>query len=627
MKPGVTVDRGGVDVCVFSRNATAVFFCLYDGDTETDRIRLTREGNNHLAHVAGVKPGQHYGLRADGPFDRGLGHCFDVSKLLLDPYAKAIDRHANWHPDLAAFGVDTGGIAPKCIVTEAFKPINPLPPAVPRFIYEIPVRAFTMRHPNVAPEKRGTIAALKEPAVIEHLKRIGCDAVELMPIAAWSDERHLAPHKLVNAWGYNPVAMMAPEPKLAPGGLTEVRETVAVLHENGIRVILDVVFNHTGESDYGGATLSLRGLDNAGYYRLDHGALVNDTGCGNTLALDQGPAMTLALEAMLHWVTAAGVDGFRYDLAPVMGRTARGFDATAPLLRAIAENPVLAPLIHIAEPWDVGPGGYQLGQFPASWLEWNDTFRDDVRRFWRGDTGSAGAFATRLAGSSDIFDQRGRSPSASVNFVAAHDGFTLADTVNYSRKQNFGNGEDNRDGSDHEVSWIAREPQMKIRGLLASLFLSRGTVMLTAGDEFGRTQDGNNNAYAQDNDVTWLDWRKFDEKLADFVALLAAFRAKHRDWFDGSFLTGHDIEGFDLADAEWFDMNGHTPKWDRGDLRTLGLLLAHPRTGQRIAIAFSGEGAIHRVTLPPPQKDFDWLGFPECHEVSHHVAMFIEIAE
>jgi glycogen debranching enzyme len=627
MKLGVTVTRDGVHVAVYSRHAKTLYFCLFNGDKEVDRIALKRDGDFHFAQIAGVKTGQQYGLRADGQSDRAKGHCFDVSKLLIDPYAKAIDRHADWHPDLAKFGAETCAIAPKCIVTDDVKLVKPLPPTVPHFIYEVPVRAFTMRHPEVPPEKRGTIAALREPAIIKHLKMIGCDAVELMPIAAWTDERHLAPHGLVNAWGYNPVAMLAPEPKLAPGGSAEVRETVSVLHENGIRVILDVVFNHTGESDYGGATLSLRGLDNASYYRLHNGELVNDTGCGNTLALDQPPAMSLALDAMRHWVNAAGIDGFRYDLAPVMGRTATGFDPTAPMLRAITDDPLLSPLVHIAEPWDVGPGGYQLGAFPPGWLEWNDKYRDDVRKFWRGDPGAAGAFATRLAGSSDIFDTRGRKPSASVNFVAAHDGFTLADTVNFPRKQNFGNGESNRDGSDHEVSWTTHEPAMKIRALLASLFLSRGTVLLTAGDEFGRTQNGNNNAYAQDNDVTWLNWPSRDEKLAGFVAALAKFRKAHPDWFNGEFLTGRDVEGLDVPDAEWFDMSGHTPKWDRDDLQTVGLILAHPQTGRRIAVAFSAEGAIHQITLPPPQKNFDWHGFSECHDVSNHVAMFIEIAE
>ena len=503
-----------------SRHGEHIYFCLFDGNTELARFALPhRLGDVHYGFVQGVTDGTRYGLRADGPWEPGNGHRFDVTKLLLDPYALEIDRAYRHHADQATRGIETAALVPKAIARVIAEDAKPLPPHRPKFIYEIPVRAFTRLHPDIAPEKRGTVAALAEPAIIAHLQRLDVDTVELMPVAAWTGERHLAPLGLSNAWGYNPVGFLAPDPRLAPGGLAEIRGAVDALHKAGIRVLLDVVFNHTGESDQFGATLSLRGLDNALYYRHVHGRLVNDSGCGNTLALDEPPVIRLAMDAMRSWVNRTGVDGFRFDLAPVMGRRAAGFDPQAPLLAAIEQDPTLSRLIMIAEPWDVGPGGYQLGKFPARWLEWNDRYRDDARRFWRGDGNAAGGLATRITGSADVFAPH-RRPSSSINYVAAHDGFTLRDTVTYLVKNNFANGEQNRDGNAHEPTW----PGGDVRALLATLFFSRGTPMLTAGDEFGRSQLGNNNAYAQDNETAWLDWDTADQALIDYVASLVKLR-------------------------------------------------------------------------------------------------------
>ncbi len=541
----------------------------------------SRLGDVHFGFVPGLKEGMHYGLRAEGPWSPAEGHRFDPAKLLLDPCATRITSAFAHHPDLMRHGAETSALVPKAIAGHAAADASPLPPARPRFIYEIPVRAFTRLHPAVPPEQRGTVAALAEPAVIAHLQRLGVDTVELMPLAAWIDERHLPALGLANAWGYNPVSLMAPDPRLAPGGLPEIRAAVSALHGAGIRVILDIVLNHTGESDAHGTTLSLRGLDHALYYRHAGGVLVNDTGCGNTLALEAPHVVQLAMDAMRSWVNRTGIDGFRFDLAAVMGRTASGFSTGAPLLAAIEQDPLLSRLIMIAEPWDVGPGGYRLGQFPARWLEWNDRYRDEVRRFWRGEPGAAGSFATRIAGSSDIFGGSHRRPSASINFLAAHDGFTLRDTVTFAAKNNHANGEDNRDGNAHEPTW----PGGDIRALLATLFLSRGTPMLTAGDEFGRTQGGNNNAYAQDNETTWLDWAKADERLTGFTAALAALRQALATFFPDRFLVGEATGGSRFPDAEWFGADGGPMQWNEPDAPVLGLILADGR--KRLAIVFN----------------------------------------
>ena len=588
---------------------------------ETRFELASRQGDVHFGFIPGVKAGQHYGLRAEGPYDSA--NLFDVSKLLIDPYATAIDRSFTWHEDLAIKGAESAHLVPHCIVAAALPTVQHLPHAAPRFIYEVAVKAFTRLHPQIPENIRGTVAALAHPACIEHFLKLGVDTIELMPLMAWADERHLARQGLSNAWGYNPISFFAPDPRLAPAGLSEIRDTIAALHGAGLGVVLDVVFNHTGESDLGGPTISLRGLDNALYYRHAKGVLVNDTGCGNTLDTNSPPVMDLILAAMRHWVTATGLDGFRYDLATVLGRGPHGFEARAPLLEAIQQDALLGPLIHIAEPWDVGAHGYQLGHFPDTWQEWNDRYRDDVRHFWRGDAGATGNFATRLAGSSDIFARAGRRPSSSINYLVAHDGFTLRDAVSYGHKDNFANGEGNRDGNSREPCWISKDPGRDVRALLASLFVSRGTVMLTAGDEFGRSQRGNNNAYAQDNETTWLDWSKADQTLIDHVAELAAFRRKHASYFADRFLTGQIADGQAQPDIQWLSTSGEALDWTSPSHDAFGLVLSSSDGGGRLLIWFNRSHDSVRVTPPKAQPGFRW---PEDGLVceGRSVAMLLE---
>ena len=536
---GAVIAEDATTFTVRAPLADQVWMCLFDGGSET-RLAMTRDGPNWTLSLDGERTGARYGYRAAGEWAPEHGRWFDPAKLLVDPYAQELDARFLQDPSLASFGVDTAGIVPKAIVPA---PSLPVVREAPRFmrgglIYELNVRGFTMLHPDVPEALRGTVAALAHPAVLAHLRKLHVTAVELMPVVAWIDERHLPPLGLSNAWGYNPVAMMALDPGLCPGSVAELRATVAALHMAGIGVILDLVFNHSGESDQFGGILSLRGLDDAAYARAPDGALINDTGCGNTLDFAKPSVRRLALDTMRHFVSRCGIDGFRFDLAPILAR-GPGFAADAPIFAEIAADPLLADRVLIAEPWDIGPGGYQLGNFPANWLEWNDRFRDDVRRFWRGEEG-IGVLATRLSGSSDLFD---RGACRSVNFLAAHDGFTLADTVAYAQRHNFANGEDNRDGHGENFSWnngvegpsddpaVLAARSADLRALLGTLFAATGTIQLTAGDEFGRTQQGNNNAYAQDNAIGWVDWTGRDRELENHVASLAAWRAERAAWF------------------------------------------------------------------------------------------------
>jgi glycogen debranching enzyme len=579
--PGVKLVRGGADVMLFSRHGTAAWLCLFDGGKEVQRIPLEKNGDHFSGFVAGVKPGDAYGFRVDGPWAPELGHRFDPSKLLIDPFATQIDRPFAFHSDLTKRGAETAHLVPKSIVQGELSSLPSVQSRKPKFIYELGVKSFTKRHPSVPEQKRGTIAALAEPSVISHLLDLGVDTLELMPIHAWIDERHLSPLGLSNAWGYNAVQFFALDPRLAPGGLQELRSTIAVLHQHGLQVVIDVVFNHSGESDLEGPTLCLRGLGNATYYAQDEGVLRNDAGCGNSLSLNEPPVVDMVLRSLRYFVLKAGVDGFRFDLATALGRTKRGFAADAPLLQAIVADPVLSDRILIAEPWDVGPDGYQLGQFSDPWLEWNDKYRDDVRRFWRGDPHSANGLATRLCGSSDIFPSR--RPSSSINFIAAHDGFTMLDLVTYEAKQNLANGEDNRDGSNGEVTW----PNGNVRALLATLFLSRGTLMLTAGDEFGRSQHGNNNAYAQDNETTWLNWAEAENDLLGFVQELACLRHQHGKWLSDAFV--------DDSAALWFDARGKALDWNKADNRCVGLALKTETS--RFALVLNGGQTPVRMKL------------------------------
>jgi glycogen operon protein len=625
---GATVTPEGIRFAAWSSSARRLWVSIFDGQgsRELERLELKPEGNGvHSLFVSGLAAGTRYGFRADGDYAPERGLWFDPDKLLTDPYAIEIDRPYAYHWRLAARrneGADTAPLMPKT-VAKALPIAAPVLPPLFRaggLIYELNIRAFTKLHPDIPEAQRGTIAALAHPVIIEHLKKLGVSAVELMPVTASTDERHLPPLGLSNAWGYNPVTFMALDPRLAPGGLAELRDTVAALRQAGIGTILDLVFNHTGESDRLGPTLSLRGLDNQAYYRhLPDGRLVNDTGTGNTVACDHPVVRDMVLDTLRHFVRHAGVDGFRFDLAPVLGRVEGTFDTQAPLLKAMHEDTLLADRVLIAEPWDIGPDGYQLGNFQQPFLEWNDKYRDDARRFWRGDAGAVGALATRLAGSSDIFARTGHPASRTVNFIAAHDGMTLADIVAYERKHNAANGEQNRDGHNDNLSWnngaegetdnaaITTARFDDQCALLATLFASRGTIMLTAGDEFGRTQKGNNNAYAQDNAITWLDWAGRDQALERYASALGMLRRAVPALSNTQFLTGEPTDASGIPDVAWLAETGMPladTDWNDPARHRLVMLLGDAGGG-RLAVIVNGDRRQCVFTLPA-REGFRW---------------------
>ena len=625
---GPSLDATGLNIAVISERATSVAVSLFDADDrEYARIRLPgRTGPVFHGHIAGLGARTRYGLRVSGPWAPERGDRFNPAKLLLDPWSTRIDRPFRLDPSLfdgdGPNPTDTAPVMPKTVVEDAAPP-----GATPGFtwdnpvILELHVRGFTMRHPEIPAAIRGTFAGLAHPAAIAHLTRLGVTAVELMPAAAWIDERHLIPLGLTNYWGYNPVAMLAPDPRLAPGGWAEVRSATDALRAAGIATILDVVFNHTGEGDHLGPTVSLRGIDNALYHRLspeDPSRYINDTGCGHTLALDRPAVWRLALDAMRTWAARGGMDGFRLDLATTLGRRDDGFDPAAPLLAAIDADPILRHRAIIAEPWDIGPGGYQFGRFPGGWGEWNDRYRDSVRRFWRGGE-PLGALATVIAGSADVFSARHRPLSRSIHFVTAHDGFTLADLVAHEHKHNAANGEANRDGNDANHSWnngvegVSDDPAIlarrrrDARALLATLLLSRGTPMLSMGDEAGRTQGGNNNAYAQDNATTWFDWTGMDAALVAFAARLIATRRAHPALFGPMPLTGQPLDATGIPDVDWRRPEGAAKTaadWHHADRRTLTLALF---TGQERAVLILHAGQDPEViALPSPRDGRRW---------------------
>lgn len=616
---GADVHADGVDFAVYSAHAEQIEICLFDeADRETDRFALDgRDGDIHFGRIEGIGSGARYGLRADGAYDPGRGFWFDPDKLLVDPWAQRIDRPFELDKALSAprgEAGDTASLVPKAFVCKPLAVVRPKQIQAPGLIYELNVRGFTKLHPDVPERLRGTLAALTEPVVIEHLHRIGVDTVELMPMAAWANDRHLPALGLTNSWGYNPITMFAPDPRLCPGGMGDVRELTAAYSEAGIAVVLDVVYNHTGEGDDLGPVLSFRGLDALSYYRYretEKGlALDNLVGTGNALDTSHPIVQRLTVESLRHWVEAGGISGFRFDLAPVLGRTEHGYDPHAPLIDAIRKDKVLGKCLLIAEPWDPAPGGYQLGHFPAPFYEWNDQYRDTVRRFWRGDEGIVGRLADVLAGSARQFRDTGRHASASVNFLTAHDGFTLADLVSYERKHNAANGEDGRDGHDHNYSWnngvegpsadqaVQAARRADILALLATLYVSRGTPMLLAGDEMGRSQQGNNNAYAQDNALSWVDWDGADADLIAHVAALAELRRNHPALHAPEFLDGHADES-GRRDCIWYNADGREMEiadWQRAKADILGLRLLEG--DDAVLIWFNRAHADRLVHLP-----------------------------
>jgi len=616
---GAVAGTDGVNFAVFSAHATQVDLCLFDGQDEHRLPLPDRTGDIWHGFVAGIGPGQAYGLRAHGPWSPPEGHLFNPAKLLIDPYARGLDRRIVWHPSMtgslgdapdprdSADHVPRSLVLPDAVPTPM--PMPAAPPGPPTLIYEGHVRGLTQGLSAVPEALRGTCAALSHPALADHLAAIGVSHLQLLPIAAFIDDRHVCERGLTNYWGYQPIGFFAPEPRYR-GGLVPA---IASLAARGIGVILDVVFNHTGEGDSAGPTLCYRGLDNKSYYRLGPGgANLNDAGTGNTLKLAHPMVLRLVMDALRHWA-GLGVAGFRFDLTTTLLRDGSDF------LAAVRDDPVLSGLILIAEPWDIGPAGYRLGQFPPPWAEWNDRYRDDVRRFWRGD-GRAGDLARRLTGSADLFDQPGRGAGSSINYLAAHDGMTLADVTRYGARHNWANGEENHDGHGENcadnmgVEGTTTDPVIlaardrRVRAMLATLFLSQGTPMLLAGDEIGRTQAGNNNAYALDNALNWLDWGQADRGLIAFVTYLAALRRDCPILRQQGFLHG-DLRPDGARDLVWRRADGGTPTvadWDSPDLRLIGVeMRAGGSTDPGAAYAVFNSGGAADIRLP--QGRWSWV--------------------
>ena len=598
---GATPDGLGVNFALFSAHAQKVELCLFDARGRKEIKRLVMpECTDEIWHgyLPDAMPGLLYGYRVHGPYEPERGHRFNPNKLLIDPYAKQLSGPLKWgdavfgyrinshRADLSFDRRDSAALMPKGVVVEdTFNWSNDQRPCVPwaeTVIYETHVRGATMLRDDIRQNERGTFAALANPQFIEHLKRLGMTAVELLPVHAFLQDRHLIERGLRNYWGYNTLSYFAPEPMYLSGGaLDEIRRAVRRFHAAGIEVILDVVYNHTSCGSEMGPTLSFRGIDNASYYRLLPGSeryYINETGCGNTLNLSHPRVLQMVLDSLRYWATSFHVDGFRFDLGVTLGREGTGFDPGSGFFDAILQDPVLSRLKLISEPWDIGPGGYQLGNHPPTFAEWNDRFRDNVRRFWRGDAGMRNELAGRLAGSAELFNHRYRKPWASVNYIASHDGFTLNDLVSYADKHNEANGEDGNDGHNDNFSgnWGAEgntedsaviELRERVkRAMLATVMFAQGTPMLLGGDEFGRTQQGNNNAYCQDGEISWVDWTLLENEqgsaLCDYVASLSRIRADFRCLQSHAFLNGHREVVNGIKELGWFDPNGQGIKDD-----------------------------------------------------------------
>ncbi len=616
---GATWDGAGVNFSLFSEHATGVELCLFDPDDPRREIARVpvRERTDQLWHVylPDARPGALYGWRVDGPYEPEAGHRFNPAKVLLDPYAKAISGAVRWSDamfgyrlgdpdeDLAPDDRDNAADIPKSVVVDpAFTWGGDQLLKTPwhrTVIYEVHVKGFTARHPGVPREQRGTYAGLASQAAIEYLTGLGVTAVELLPVHHFVEDRHLVERGLTNYWGYNSIGFLAPDARYSSTGargeqVREFKTMVKVLHAAGIEVILDVVYNHTAEGSHLGPTLAFRGIDNAAYYRLmpDQPRYYRDyTGCGNTLNLRHPRTLQLIMDSLRYWVLEMHVDGFRFDLASTLARELHDVDRLSTFFDVIHQDPVISQVKLIAEPWDLGEGGYQVGNFPAGWAEWNGRYRDTIRRYWKGDWGQVGELGFRLTGSSDLYEAGGRRPYASVNFVTAHDGFTLADLVSYDGKHNEANGEDNRDGTDDNLSWncgaegptddpaivALRERQM--RNFLVSLLLSQGIPMLCGGDEIGRSQGGNNNAYCQNNEISWFSWpvSRAGARMLEFARQLIKLRQAHPVFHRRRFFQGRRIEGSQVKDLSWFRPDGKEMtegEWTDWFGRCLGLRLA-----------------------------------------------------
>ena len=616
---GATWDGRGVNFALFSEHADRVELCLFDApdaDRESLRLPLAEQTDQIFhGHVEGLLPGQLYGYRVHGPYAPADGHRFNPNKVLLDPYAKAIGRTVEWtdamygyrigHPH-ADLSYDERDNASHCllgtVVDSAFTWGDDRPPLTPwhkTVIYEVHVKGFTRLCPDLPPPFRGTFAGFGSEPAIRHLRRLGVTAVELMPIQHPAFDRHLVARGLSNYWGYNTSAFFAPNSRYArsthpEGSVREFKTMVRNLHAAGLEVILDVVYNHTAEGNQLGPTLSLRGIDNASYYRLSSDPrryYIDYTGCGNTLNMTHPRVLQLIMDSLRYWVIEMHVDGFRFDLASALARELHAVDRLSAFFDIIHQDPVLSQVKLIAEPWDLGEGGYQVGNFPVGWAEWNGRYRDTVRRFWKGEGGGVSELATRLAGSSDLYERSGRRPYASVNFVTAHDGFTLRDLVSYNHKHNEANGEGNRDGTDDNNSWncgvegptddpeVLALRRQQMRNLLATLLLSQGVTMICGGDEVARTQLGNNNAYCQDNELSWTPWIQTPEQedLLAFVRHLVALRKSEPVLHRRRFFQGRAIHGMDVTDIGWFRPSGlamDEVAWNTASVKAIGVYLS-----------------------------------------------------
>ncbi|MDY6998932.1 MAG: glycogen debranching protein GlgX [Actinomycetota bacterium] len=607
---GATYDGYGTNFALFSEAAETVELCLFDAEGVETRITLPEvDGFVWHGFIPNIEPGQRYGYRVHGPYDPGAGVRCNPNKLLLDPYAKAIDGTFDWNQSLFSYNFgdpdsrnddDSAASMPKCVV------INPYfdwgvdrPPGheyADSVIYEAHVKGLTQTHPDIPEQIRGTYAAVAHPAIIDHLQSLGVTAIELMPVHHFANDSTLIDKGLSNYWGYNTIGFLAPDSKYSsnpnPGGqVQEFKAMVRALHEAGIEVILDVVYNHTAEGNHLGPTLSMRGIDNAAYYRLvddDRRYYMDYTGTGNSLNVGHPHSLQLIMDSLRYWVTEMHIDGFRFDLASTLAREFYDVDKLSTFFELVQQDPTVSQVKLIAEPWDVGPGGYQVGGFPPQWTEWNGKYRDTVRDYWRGEPATLDEFASRLTGSADLYENTARRPVASINFITAHDGFTLRDLVSYNEKHNEANGEDNNDGESHNRSWncgaegptddaeINALRSRQQRNFLATLLLSQGVPMISHGDELGRTQQGNNNVYCQDNELSWIDWAAADTDLMEFAKSVSQLRTAHPVFRRRRFFTGQPIAAGGLPDILWLNPDGTTMSsedWNSGFAKSIAVYL------------------------------------------------------
>jgi len=653
---GATFDGQGTNFALFSECAERVELCLFDDAGEETRVDLV-EVDAYVWHgyVPTVQPGQLYGYRVHGPYDPANGKRFNASKLLLDPYAKAVAGQVEWGqaPFSYDFGdpdshneQDSAASTPKSVVINPFFEWAgdrlPKTPYAQTVIYEAHVKGLSIRHPEVPEEMRGTYAGVAHPAIVDHLTRLGVTAIELMPVHQFVNDSTLQDKGLSNYWGYNTLSFFAPQNTYSSSGehgqqVQEFKAMVRTLHSAGIEVILDVVYNHTAEGNHLGPTLSMRGIDNEAYYRLedDRRYYTDYTGTGNSLNVGNPHALQLIMDSLRYWVTEMHVDGFRFDLASTLAREFYDVDRLATFFELVQQDPVVSQVKLIAEPWDIGPGGYQVGNFPPQWSEWNGKYRDTVRDFWRGEPQALGEFASRLTGSADLYEHSGRRPVASVNFITAHDGFTLRDLVSYAEKHNEANGEDNNDGESHNRSdnlgveghtddpEVNRRRAMRQRNLLATLLLSQGVPMISHGDELGRTQNGNNNGYAQDNEITWIDWDSADVPLIEFTAALTRLRALHPTFRRSRFFDGKPVrtdDGARVPDVEWLRPDGRTMQpedWESGFGLSIGMFLngrgirekdrrGQPVTDLNFIVYFNSGDETVEIVLPDARHGASW---------------------